>query len=117
MSPWTDHLLWEAPGLGTVGKTGSREVSTPQGRPTAHRPEFRRTRFFGERDADSRSDLFLKQPALVAGSQEFIPTFIHSLIHSSNTSGRGTSSVTGSAVLGWSGEGVRPERVLTLFKS
>jgi hypothetical protein len=27
MSPWMDHLLWEPPGPGIVGKTGSRKVT------------------------------------------------------------------------------------------
>ena len=45
MSPWADHVLWEAPGPGTVGKTGSRKVTASQGNPTVGRAGIKENLF------------------------------------------------------------------------
>lgn len=87
MSPWTDHLLWEAPGRGTVGKTGSRKVTEPQGNPTVWQPGIKEPVSLGGRMLMTRNDPFLKQSALCEGPHKFIPPFIHSFLRSTHQNG------------------------------
>lgn len=72
MSPWTGHLLWEAPGPGTVGKTGSRRVTVSQGNPAVRRPGIKENLFLGGQDPDGHSDLSFQQAVLFEGSHKLI---------------------------------------------
>lgn len=82
MSTWTGRLLWEAPGPGAVGKTGSWKVAAPQGNPAVPGSALRRPCFFGGQDANDLDDLFLKQSAVIKGSCTCTHSFIHSFIPS-----------------------------------
>lgn len=89
MSPWADHLLREAPGPGTVGKTGSRKVSVPQGNPTDGRAGIQENLFLeGGGDVDGHDVPFLKLSALFEGSHDFLPLpFFPSLAPSTHLHG------------------------------
>lgn len=74
MNTWRDHLLWEAPGQGTVGKTGSRKVSAPQGNPTVGRVGGTQGNpRLWEQDAGDHNDPFSKRSALLEGSIVAVP--------------------------------------------